>query len=63
MGGKKFSECKNMEAYFPTIKVKGYPFPLIACNLDKCDTEHLSWTGDHHAHCWMMLRQISGRWP
>jgi hypothetical protein len=50
MGGKKFSECKGMEAYFPTIKVKGYPFPLLACSLDKCDRDHIAFTADHHAY-------------
>eukprot|EP00586_Coscinodiscus_wailesii_P003443 CAMPEP_0172485718 /NCGR_PEP_ID=MMETSP1066-20121228/13867_1 /TAXON_ID=671091 /ORGANISM="Coscinodiscus wailesii, Strain CCMP2513" /LENGTH=987 /DNA_ID=CAMNT_0013251149 /DNA_START=47 /DNA_END=3010 /DNA_ORIENTATION=- len=41
--GTTFSNCRDIEAYIPEIRVSQIPFPLLACDISDIDTQFLGW--------------------
>lgn len=38
-----FSSYPDIFAYVPQVKMKGFPFPLLACSVDKIDRALIGW--------------------
>jgi hypothetical protein len=42
--GINFSKVQTISAYIPQVKSKVFSYPLLACNIDRIDTDLLDWT-------------------
>jgi len=50
IGKEIFTEVKEISAYIPQVKLYGYPFPLILCNLGHINNDYIGWTSPRRSH-------------
>ena len=46
----EFSSDPDVFAYVPQIKIKGFPFPFLACDIDGIDHGLIGWEDREHNH-------------
>jgi len=49
-GIERFTEVEEISAYIPQVKLYGYPFPLILCDLRNINNDYIGWTSPRRSH-------------
>ena len=48
--GVKFSDATEIYAYVPQIKIGGYAYPLLLCDVDKIDDGYVGWNDPYKGY-------------
>ena len=47
---EKFEDIKEVDGYVPMVRVPGFSFPLLLCNIDEVDPEYVGWCDIKHGY-------------
>ena len=47
---EKFDDVKEIDAYIPMMKVKGFSFPFLLCDVHDIDTNYVGWSDVHEGY-------------
>ena len=45
-----FSNVAEISAYVPQIRIRAFPYPLLACDIDDIPETLIGWTDTHNKH-------------